>query len=79
MSELPPQLTREFMLCRNQVADFEHWKSVFDSHAGDPRAVGLELQWIRQSLGDPASAAVGEEAGVIDGEYHFIRNPGPAE
>jgi hypothetical protein len=28
---------------------------------------------------DPASAAVGEEAGVIDGGYHFIRNPGTAE
>lgn len=31
------------LVCRNKVADFEEWKSMFDSHAQAHREAGLEL------------------------------------
>ena len=34
------------LLCRNRVADFERWKSVFASHAEAHRSAGLLLQGV---------------------------------
>lgn len=82
------------LLVRNNVKNFDHWKSVFDANLEPPRAAGLTLSGMWQSLDDPnqvffrfevadraaaeafmqapESAATGVEAGVIDGEAHFV-------
>lgn len=82
------------MLCRNRVADFDRWRSVFDSHLRAHEDAGLRLVHLwrtvedpnnvffvfdlasveraRAFIEDPEAAAAGEQAGVLDGEYHFV-------
>lgn len=40
------------MLCRNKLADFAKWKSIFDSHAEDHRRAGLTLEHLWQNHAD---------------------------
>ena len=85
-----------YMLCRNQVRDYETWKGVFDSHKEAHQKAGLQLERIWQDadnpnnvfflfevedrkkaeafISDPVSAKAGKDAGVIDGNYHFIED-----
>ena len=82
------------MLCRNRVADFPHWRGIFESQTPAASAAGLELVKLWQDLDNPNNvfflfnvhdlaaakafihspqgAEVGKQAGVLDGEYHFI-------
>ena len=41
------------MICRQRVADFPTWKSVFDSHAAAQQAAGLFVQNVWRNRGDP--------------------------
>jgi hypothetical protein len=41
------------MLCRNKVADFGKWKTVFDSHKEAHRQAGLKLESLWRGLEDP--------------------------
>jgi len=41
------------LLCRNRVADFDQWWSVFQSHAGAHRASGLFLVSLWRDAADP--------------------------
>ncbi|HUN82139.1 MAG TPA: hypothetical protein VMV81_11600 [Phycisphaerae bacterium] len=38
------------LLCRNVVADFSQWKSVFDSHADAQRASGLHVKHVWRNI-----------------------------
>src|SRR5262245_56281847 len=42
-----------YMLCRNRVRNFDHWKSVFDSHAEAHEAAGLKLVHLWYELNSP--------------------------
>ena len=42
-----------YMLCRNRVADFSQWKSVFDSNSGVAEDAGLRLVKIWRALRSP--------------------------
>jgi hypothetical protein len=42
-----------YMLCRNRVRNFDHWKGVFDSHADAHRAAGLKLVHLWYELNSP--------------------------
>src|SRR5262245_39237656 len=41
------------MICRNKLADFTKWKSVFDSHAGAHRKAGLSLESLWRGIENP--------------------------
>ena len=82
------------LLVRNEVKDFDHWKSVFDANLEPPRLAGLTLSHMWRAVDNPnevffvfevedrekaeafmrapESAATGVEAGVIEGEAHFV-------
>ena len=42
-----------YMLCRNRVRNFDHWKGVFDTHADAHRAAGLKLVHLWYELNNP--------------------------
>ncbi len=75
-----------YMLVRNKVRDFDVWKEVFDSELPAVREAGLGLVnlWrstensdvdrARAFTADPASAAAGERAGVLEGEIHYVED-----
>lgn len=41
------------MLCRNKVADFGKWKTIFDSHKQSHQQAGLTLESLWRGLEDP--------------------------
>jgi hypothetical protein len=68
------------MLCRNKVADFAQWKSVFDSHAQAHRKAGLKLLQLWRSIDDPNNVFFLFEVGDIGKARAFISSPSvPAE
>ena len=42
-----------YMICRNKVKDFKHWKKVFDSHPETYQHVGIKLVNMWQVEDDP--------------------------
>ena len=44
----------KYMLCRNRVRNFDHWKRVFDSHADAHRSAGLKLVHLWQDEDIPS-------------------------
>jgi hypothetical protein len=87
-----------YLLCRNRVEDFAHWKSVFASHQARHIEAGLillnlwrdsenannvfflfEVRSVDQArafIGSSQAAKVGQRAGVLDGDYHFLDDAG---
>jgi hypothetical protein len=43
----------KYLLCRQRVDAFDHWKAVFDSHAAAQREAGLRLQHVWRNLDRP--------------------------
>lgn len=41
------------MLLRHKVADVDHWKAVFDSHADAQRRAGLHARHVLRNVADP--------------------------
>jgi hypothetical protein len=67
------------MLCRNRVADFSKWKSIFDSHADAHRTAGLRLVNLWRSLDDPRNIFFLFEVGSLEKARAFINAPDAAE
>ena len=67
------------MLCRNRVADFEKWKSVFDSNAPAARDSGLRLTNLWRDLEEPNNVFFLFEVKDIDKARAFITDPAAAE
>lgn len=67
------------MLCRNRVADFAKWKSVFDSHAGAHRAAGLTLRNLWRDTDDPSQVFFLFEVASLERARAFIGDPAAAE
>ena len=64
-----------YMLCRNRVAGFSQWKSVFSSHAEAHQNAGLRLASIWRSLEEPNNVFFLFEVASIEKAQEFIRNP----
>jgi hypothetical protein len=62
------------MLCRNRVADFDHWRAVFASHASAHRQSGLHLRHLWRSTADPNNVFFLFELETIDKAKEFIGN-----
>ncbi len=67
------------MLCRNRVADFEKWKSVFDSNAPALRDAGLRLVNLWRDVEEPNNVFFLFEVTDTDKARAFINNPAAAE
>ncbi len=67
------------MLCRNRVADFEKWKSVFDSNAAALRDAGLRLMNLWRDVEESNNVFLLFEVVDIDKARSFISNPAAAE
>jgi hypothetical protein len=68
-----------FMLCRNRVADFAQWKSVFASHADAHRDAGLHLVKVWRALDDPKNVFFAFEVESLEKAQAFISNPEAAK
>ena len=67
------------MLCRNRVADFEKWKSVFDSQTLSVRETGLRLMNLWRDMEEPNNVFFLFEVTDTDKARAFITNPAAAE
>jgi hypothetical protein len=67
------------MLCRNRVADFAKWKTVFDSHAQAHRAAGLRLRDLWRGLEEPNHVFFVFEVADLEKARAFINDPTAAE
>ena len=67
------------MLCRNRVADFEKWKSVFDSQAQAGREAGLRLMSLWRDVEEPNNVFFLFEVTDTDKARAFITSPAAAE
>ncbi len=67
------------MLCRNRVADYEKWKSVFDSNPTTLPEAGLRLVNLWRELEEPNNVFFLFEVTDIDKARAFITNPAAAE
>jgi hypothetical protein len=63
------------MLCRNRVADFEQWKTVFSSHAEAHYDAGLRLVNIWRSIEEPNNVFFLFEIASTEKALEFINNP----
>ncbi len=68
-----------YMLCRNRVADFSRWKSVFASHEAAHREAGLRLVSIWRTVGEPNNVFFVFEVGSLDKAREFISHPEAAK
>ena len=67
------------MLCRNRVADFEKWKSVFDSKTPALHDTGLRLMNLWRDMQEPNNVFFLFEVKDIDKARAFITDPAAAE
>jgi hypothetical protein len=67
------------LLCRNRVADFSKWRSVFDSHAPAHRDAGLPLKSIWREVEEPNNVFFWFEVIDFEKAQAFISNPAAAE
>jgi hypothetical protein len=67
------------MICRNKVADFVKWKSVFDSHSGAHREAGLSLEHLWKGAEDPNEVFYIFIVADIDKTKAFISTPDAEE
>jgi hypothetical protein len=66
------------MLCRNRVADFARWKTVFDSHANAHRTAGLCLLHLWREQGDPDNVFFLFEVEDREKALAFVSDPAAA-
>jgi hypothetical protein len=68
-----------YLLCRNRVADFSRWKSIFASHQKAHRDAGLTLLNLWRSCEDPNDIFFLFEVASTDKARKFIGDPKAAE
>ena len=68
-----------YMLCRNRVADFVRWKSVFASHQPAHESAGLRLVHLWRGLEEPNNIFFVFEVASVDKAREFICDPEAAK
>jgi hypothetical protein len=67
------------MLCRNRVADFARWKTIFASHQTDHRKAGLKLINLWRSLEQPSNVFFIFQIDSVEKARQFIHAPDAAK
>jgi hypothetical protein len=68
-----------YMLCRNRVADFSRWKTVFASHERGHQNAGLRLVNLWRAVDEPNSIYYVFEVASMDKARKFISDPEAAK
>jgi hypothetical protein len=68
-----------YTLCRNRVADFSQWKTVFAGHAAAHQNAGLRLFKIWREVAEPNNVFFLFEVSSIEKAQEFISNPEAAK
>jgi hypothetical protein len=68
-----------YMLCRNRVADYSRWRTVFASHAAAHREAGLRLITVWRSIEEPNNVFFLFEVSNMERAREFISNPEAAK
>jgi len=66
-----------YMLCRNHVADFPRWRSIFASHEAAHLEAGLRLLWLK--VEKPNNIFFMFEVRSMEKAQQFISNPDAAK
>jgi hypothetical protein len=64
-----------YMLCRNRVADFAQWKSVFDSHLRAHQETGLRLVNLWRCIDVPNNVFFLFQVSSLERAQRFISDP----
>ncbi len=64
-----------FLLCRNRVRDFEHWKKVFDDNLGAAREAGLTLLHRWRDVDEPRDVYFLFEVASRERALAFVEDP----
>jgi hypothetical protein len=67
------------LLCRNRVADYAHWRQIFDSHLDKQTDAGLELVNVWQDLDDPKNVFFFFRVTDLDAARAFLEDPSGEE
>jgi len=67
------------MLCRNRVADFAKWKSVFDANWPAAEQAGLSLRGLWRVVDDPNNVFFLFDVADVERAKAFINDPKAAE
>jgi len=67
------------LLCRNLVADFGKWKTVFDSHASAQQDSGLRLVRLWREIEEPDNVFFLFEVDDEEKARAFLSDPAAAE
>ena len=68
-----------YLLCRNRVADFARWKTVFASHEAAHMEAGLRLLGIRREIAEPNNLFFMFEVASMERARKFIGDPEAAK
>jgi hypothetical protein len=68
-----------YLLCRNRVADFARWRTIFASHQTAHRNAGLRLLKLWRSLEEPNNVFFLFEVDSVEKAREFIGNPEAAK
>jgi hypothetical protein len=69
----------KMMLCRNRVADYTKWRTVFDSHATAHVEAGLRLVDLWRDIDDPNNVFFLFEVVDMDRTVAFVSDPAAVE
>lgn len=64
-----------YMLCRNQVEDYQRWRAEFAAHADAHRAAGLRLVRTWRSITDPNDVHFMFEVASLEKARAFVDDP----
>lgn len=64
-----------YMLCRNQVTDFQRWRAAFAAHADAHREAGLRLVHSWRSITDPNDVYFMFEVASLAKARAFLDDP----
>jgi len=67
------------MICRNKLADFAKWKSIFDSHSDAHHKAGLSLESLWRGVENPNEVFFTFTVADIDKAKAFISAPDAEE
>jgi len=73
------EVSMTYMLCRNRVADFARWKTVFTSHAAAHMDADLRLIHIWRAVEEPNNVFFLFEIASIEKAKAFISDPEAAK
>ncbi len=64
-----------YLLVRHKVADFSHWKRVFDSHSAAQRRAGLEITHVMHNADALNEIVLLFEADDLQNARQFVYSP----